>query len=74
MTAEGTPPASSSVGTSLTRLGPQLLFLHGYIADVQLVRRIACAPPQAQRRPAAWRRLVALFGWLGCGAIRAFPP
>jgi hypothetical protein len=75
MIAEGTTPASTSAGASvLTRLGPQLLFLHGHIADVQLARRLACPPPPPPRRPRArWRRLLALFGWLGCGAIRAFP-
>lgn len=69
MTADRNTPASM-----LTRLGPQLLFLHGYIADVPLAQRLACAPSQPQRPPAAWRRIFALFGWLGCGAIRAFPP
>jgi hypothetical protein len=69
MTAD-TRSSSSSV---LARLGPQLLFLHGYIADPELARRLAYAAPRPQRVTAAWRRLLALVGWLGCGAIRAFP-
>lgn len=52
--------------------GAQMLFLHGHIADPDLARRLACAQPVARRR-AVWRRLVALLGLLGRGAIRAFP-
>ncbi|GAA0713397.1 hypothetical protein [Dokdonella soli] len=49
-----------------------LLFLHGHIADPDLAQRLAAVPaPEAPRSP--WRRLLALFTWLGCGAIRAWP-
>ncbi len=60
-----------------------LLFMHGHIADVELARRLANAAespaepsaepsPRPARRPLL-RRLAALLGWLGCGAVRAWP-
>ena len=60
-----------------------LLFMHGHIADVELARRLANATespaepsaepsPRPARRPLL-RRLAALLGWLGCGAVRAWP-
>lgn len=54
------------------------LFMHGHIVDVDLARRLADAtesppaPPRPARAPLL-RRLAALFGWLGCGAVRAWP-
>ena len=59
-----------------------LLFMHGHIVDVELARRLAdatepppdppAAPSPQPRRPLL-RRLAALLGWLGCGAVRAWP-
>jgi hypothetical protein len=64
-------PARSDGGTSTRGFGAQMLFLHGHIADPALARRLA-APSTVRPRP-VWRRLLALLGMLGCGAIRAFP-
>lgn len=55
------------------------LFMHGHVADVDLARRLARAtePPErpAAQRAERWplRRFVALLGWLGRGAVRAWP-
>lgn len=55
-----------------------LLFMHGHIADVDLARSLADAPPPLPAPPPATRRsllrrLADLLGWLGCGAVRAWP-
>lgn len=47
------------------------LFMHGYIGDADLARRLADESRLAPRP--LWRRLAALFGWLGRGAVRAWP-
>lgn len=65
-------PTGSALLEAARGTATQMLFVHGYIADSALARRLACGPPPRRARP-AWRRLVALLGWLGCGAIRAFP-
>ncbi|HEU4664586.1 MAG TPA: hypothetical protein VFS55_11185 [Dokdonella sp.] len=55
------------------------LFMHGHVVDIDLARRLAHAatrsPAPAPRRAgrAPLRRLAALLGWLGCGAVRAWP-
>jgi hypothetical protein len=63
--------------------GKDLLFMHGHIVDVELARRLADAAasrpwPSPDRSPrharrAPLRRLAALLGWLGHGAVRAWP-
>lgn len=55
-----------------------LLFMHGHIVDADLARRLADAeqgPASGPRaEPPPWlRRLADLLGWLGCGAVRAWP-
>jgi len=73
MTTEtGDVPSRPAIKASMGGFGAQMLFLHGYIADPALARRLAGAPTTAHPRP-AWRRLFALLGLLGRGAIRAFP-
>lgn len=73
MTTEtGLAPSRLAIKASISGFGADMLFLHGYIADPELARRLAGAPTPVHRR-AAWRRLVALFALLGRGAIRAFP-
>ncbi|HEY6939954.1 hypothetical protein [Dokdonella sp.] len=61
-------------------LGTNLLFMHGHIVDVELARRLADAAasppwpsPDRSPRRAPLRRLAALLGWLGHGAVRAWP-
>ena len=61
-----------AIKASMSGFGAQMLFLHGHIADPALARRLAGSPATARPRR-AWRRLVALLGLFGRGAIRAFP-
>jgi hypothetical protein len=65
-------PPRRAAGVSGHGFGAQMLFLHGHIADPDLAPRLAGAPTTLRPRRPAWRRLVALLGSLGQGAIRAF--
>jgi hypothetical protein len=69
-----TEDVSARRGTrvSMGGFGAQMLFLHGHIADPALARLLVDLPPGVRPRPRR-RHLLALFGMLGCGAIRAFP-
>ena len=58
--------------------GKDLLFMHGHIVDADLARRLAGAvqpvPSTPRARFPSWlRRFADLLGWLGCGAVRAWP-
>jgi len=73
MTTEtGDAPSRLAIKVSMGGFGAQMLFLHGHITDPVLARRLAGARTTAHPRP-EWRRLFALLGLLGRGAIRAFP-